>query len=125
FRVNKVLFSDKALHGAPRQRVPVSLTADFFVGANKYQGTILNLSESGVFLHTPVELLTGTMLNIKFSLPGNTAAIEVKGLVRWTTGENAVKTFFGGSGIMFTVIAPQSQEALRKFVSVELERLGF
>lgn len=125
FRVNKVLFSEKALHGAPRQRVPVSLTADFFVGADKYQGTILNLSESGIFLHTPVELLTGAMLNIKFSLPGNDEAIEAKGLVRWTTGQNAAKTFFGGCGIMFTVIASQYHEALREFVSAELKRLGF
>jgi CheY-like chemotaxis protein len=125
FRVNKVLFSDKAALGSPRKRAPVSITADFSVGENKHLGTILNLSESGVFLHTPVELLTGAMLNIKFSLPDGSADIEAKGLVRWTTGENAAKTVFGGGGIMFTIITPEHQEAIKKFVSVELVRLDF
>lgn len=124
FRVNKILFSDKAANGTPRKRVPVSLTADFSVGNANHSGTLLNLSESGVFLHTPVELLTGAMLNIKFSLPGSGTAIDVKGLVRWTTGDSLAKTIFGGGGVMFTAISQENQDSLRLFVAAELKRLG-
>ncbi|HLC18930.1 MAG TPA: response regulator [Thermodesulfobacteriota bacterium] len=124
FMVNRTLFSEKASHGVHRIRVPVSIPMDFHVGENRHTGFLLNISENGVFLHTKVELLTGSVVQLKFSLPGYEKVFEVKGIVRWTTTEVANKTLFGGSGVMFTSVDPADYELIKEFVIKEGKRLG-
>jgi len=125
FRVNRMLFRKKASEGAqPRTRVPASLPADFTVGESVQTGFILNISESGVYLHTKYELLAGSMVNLRFSLPGSSRVVDVKGMVRWTTSDIASKTMFGGGGVMFTTIDTEDQAEIASFVKAEAERLG-
>lgn len=124
FRVNKLLFAKKGEKGTPRKRVPVSVPVDFKIGENFQTGYLLNISESGVFLHTKAELLPGAMLALKFSLPGIEDIIEAKGIVRWTTSDIPSRTLFGGGGIMFTTIDQKDQKTIREFVEAEHKRLG-
>ena len=124
FRVNRILYPAKHVEGMPRTRVPVSIPADFTVGDLTRTGYLLNISETGVFLHTKTELLTGTRLTLKFSLPGIGKIFELKGVVKWSTGEAAPKTLFGGSGIMFTSVELEDQDFLRDFVDAEVKMLG-
>lgn len=124
FRVNRILYPAKHAEGAPRTRVPVSIPADFSVGEVTRTGYLLNISETGAFLHTKAELLIGTRLTLKFSLSGIERVLEIKGAVKWSTGEAASNTLFGGAGIMFTSLAPEDQESLKEFVASEVKRLG-
>lgn len=130
FRVNRILFPDKASKGiSPRDRVPVSLPVDFSIGDNKQTGFLLNLSETGTFLHTKADILVGAMVHLKFSLPGmnkflENSMLDLKGIVQWSTAEVASKTLFGGYGIMFTSLSEADQEAIRNFVATELIRIG-
>lgn len=123
-RINRILFPDKVTERKPPPRVAVSVPADFTVGDVTSTGFLLNVSEGGAFLHTKTELLSGTMLNIKFSLPGIGRVFEARGRVQWSTGEAAAKTLFGGSGIMFTAIPDEDKEVLKQFVAAEVKRLG-
>lgn len=125
FRINRILFRDKAeeKRGA-QERVPVSIPVDFTVGDRTKTGYLLNISEGGVFLHTKEELMTGTSVQLRFSLPGSEDILDIKGIVRWTTAEVAKKTLFGGSGIMFSTISEVDQRAIRVFVSMEKKRLN-
>ncbi|MCC6502728.1 MAG: response regulator [Deltaproteobacteria bacterium] len=124
FRVNRLLFPEKTAQGQPRTRVPVSLPVDFMLGDLTRTGFLLNVSETGAFLHTKFELLTGSLLRLKFSVPGSTRVMDTKVIVKWSTVEVAKKTFFGGYGLMFTSIQAEDLEELRAFISSEARRLG-
>ncbi|TAN64000.1 response regulator [bacterium] len=124
FRVNNILFPERSVEGAPRLRVPVSLPADFTVGDITRTGYILNISETGVFLHTKTDFLTGTNMLLKFSVPGSDKVISAKCVVKWTTVEVASQTLFGGSGIMFNSLSEDGQRIVREFVEAERKRLG-
>lgn len=124
FRVNRILFPDKATSGNPRERVPVSIPVDFTLGDFTRTGFILNVSETGLFLHTKAELLVGAMLQLKFTLPGANSIFKIKGIVKWSTSEVAKKTLFGGYGIMFSSITDDEQRRLKIFVEEEAKRIG-
>lgn len=124
FRVNRLLFHSRHTEGVLRTRVPVSTPADFIVGEITRTGYLLNISETGAFLKTKIELLAGTRLTLRFSLSSIVRVVELKGIVKWSTGEAASNSFFGGVGIMFTPLTPEEQAFLRKFVDSELKRLG-
>lgn len=124
FRVNRLLFPEKAAQGAPRMRVPVSLPVDFMLGELTRTGFLLNISETGTFLHTKSELLPGALLRLRFSLPGSERVLDIKTIVKWSTSEVAKKTLFGGYGLMFTSIEPEDLEQVKVFVAGEAKRLG-
>lgn len=126
FRVNTVLFPEKAAKGVgPRERVPVSVPVDFTLGGTKRTGFLLNISETGTFLHTKVFILTGAVLELKFSLPGIDRVFDIRGAVRWSTNEVPSKTLFGGYGIMFLSATDEDRDLLKSFVESEKKKIGF
>lgn len=124
FRVNRMLFAEKTQNRGPAVRVPVSLSVDFTLGDVMMNGLLQNLSESGTFLNTREELFVGSLVHLKFSLPGSERIFDLKGIVKWSTNDVASKTRFGGYGIMFTSFTEDEQEALKVFVNSEIKRLG-
>lgn len=123
FRVNRVLFPEKSVAGNVRERVPVSIAVDFSIGEKSMTGYMLNISESGTFLHTKAELPTGAMIRMRFSLPGLERVMDVKGVARWSTNEVASKALFGGYGIMFTSVSDEDLEAIKGFVASESKKI--
>ncbi len=125
FRVNRLLFQNKAETGTkPRTRVPVSIPVDFTIGETTHTGFLLNVSETGAYLHTKYELLAGSSMQIRFSLPGNDRLFEIKCIVRWTTNDISKKTIFGGGGLMFSTISAEDSEELRAFIAEEAKKMG-
>lgn len=124
FRVNRLLFPDKAAKGHPRTRVPVSIPTDFMLGETGRTGFLLNLSETGAFLHTKDELLSGAVLMLRFTVPGSDRLLDIRAMVQWSTVEVAKKTLFGGYGLKFTSVSDGDLECLRSFISAEAARLG-
>ncbi len=123
YRVHQLLFPENTAQRAT-DRVPLSVPADFTVGERTFTGFLLNISPNGLFLHTLEELLPGTVVHLKFSLPDNPKVIELQGVVRWTTHSNPKKHLFGGAGIMFTHVSEEDQKLIKEFVEKELRRLG-
>ena len=123
FRVNRALFPDKAAKPAD-PRVPLSVPVDFSVGEVTSTGYLLNISSTGVFLHTKKTLFPGTVLHLRFVLPGSGKLISAKGLVKWCTQMSGEKSLFGGAGIQFVKPAPEDQQVIREFVQAELNKLG-
>ena len=124
FRVNRTLFPDKASKGISRERVPVSIPVDFILGDRARTGFLLNLSETGAFLHTKADLLTGAMLRLKFTIPGADRVIDLKCIIKWSTSEVASKTLFGGYGLMYTSVTDADQEMLKTFIANESRKLS-
>ncbi len=123
FRINNLLFPDKT---AQRQepRVPITIPVDFKVGNTIATGFLLNISETGMFLHTQNDLLPGTSVHLRFSLPDLNHILEVKGIVKWSNHMGQAKSMFGGAGINFVTIKPDEQQLIREFVKKELNKMG-
>lgn len=124
FRVNRLLFPEKTAQGQPRMRVPISIPVDFTLGDMTRTGFLLNISETGVFLHTKAELLTGSLLWLRFCLPDSETVLGPKAIVKWSTADVAKKTLFGGYGLMFTSIEADELEHVKAFISAEAKKLG-
>lgn len=117
FRVNRFLFPEKADGRVqPEERAILSVPADYTVGEESHTGFLLNVSLDGVFLHTRVDLLTGTSINLHFSLPDSDRVFDVKGIIKWSTGRQSEKSFFGGYGVMFSTIGEQEKQLLETFI---------
>lgn len=124
FRVNQMLFAEKWKYGKPRKRAPVTVPVDFTIDGFTRTGFLLNLSDTGGFLHTNVEYPVGTGVNLQFSLSGLHKVIDVKGTVLWVTHEKTEKGLFCGYGITFDSISVEDESILRTFVDAEIKRLG-
>lgn len=124
FRVNKLLFPEKWKYGSPRKRVPVSIPADFTIDNVTRTGFLLNLAESGAFLHSDVAYPAGTEIRLRFSLPWSDKVLDVDGVVRWLAGGKTGRGLFCGYGITFNPISREDQETLKNFVDAETKRLG-
>jgi len=124
FMINNVLYRDLAAAGQKRARVPVSIPVDFKIGTRSLSGFVLNISDDGVFLHTKEELLTGTVVQLVFALPGSEKVMEVHGLVRWSTSEKTGKALFCGSGVAFSEITQEDHDSIIEFVRIQAEKFG-
>ena len=123
YRVHQLLFSGSCSQKKVTDRVPISVPVDFTVGDRTYTGFLLNISPTGLFLHTPEELLPGTLLTLRFRLPNGKRLIELQGVVRWTTHSNPEKHLFAGAGVMFSRISDEDHRLIKSFVDRELKRL--
>ncbi len=124
FRVNRLLYADKTDSASPRERVPVSVPVDFMLREATSTGFLLNISETGAFLHTKEDVLTGAYMRLKFILPGIDHLFDVRAVVQWSTNDISKKTLFGGFGVMFTAITDEERALLRDFVEAEIRRAG-
>ncbi|MBI5328621.1 MAG: response regulator [Deltaproteobacteria bacterium] len=122
FRVNKILFPLKRVAQRCDPRVPVSLPVDFSIGEISATGYLLNISKTGLFLHTKKTLFPGTNLHMRFVLPGSKKLLNIKGLVKWCTQMGGEKSFFGGAGVQFVHPSPEDQKSILKFVRAELKK---
>ena len=122
FRVNRLLFSGKVCD-REEPRAPVSIPLDFSVGDKSHTSFLLNISASGLFLYTKEELLPGTLLQIRFVLPGAKEVMDLKGIVRWSTNPDASKNYFNGAGVLFTYISDKDKKTIRRFVHEELHKV--
>ncbi len=121
-RINMLLFQKKK--GLRLEsRVPVTIPVDFSIGERCLSGLLLNISSVGTFLHTREDIAPGTIVGLRFSLPGIEKVFELKSVVKWSTKPQSDSGFFGGYGLVFTSISPEDQELLRSFVAMEAARL--
>ncbi|HBO83552.1 MAG: hypothetical protein A2073_08645 [Deltaproteobacteria bacterium GWC2_42_11] len=122
FRVNKLLFPDKTTM-RQGQRVPITIPVDFSVGNDASTGFLINISENGMFLHTERELLPGTYVNLRFSLPGSERVINTRGIVKWRNYAGEGKSIFSGAGVNFVSLGQDEQDMIREFVKRELDKM--
>lgn len=122
-RINRILFPQKA-DKRVQPRAPLSVLVDYIVKDETYVWSLFNISATGVFLRTRMELLPGSVMGLKFSLPGSPRIYNIKGIVRWSTTSSVSKSLFGGAGIMFTSISGKDREEFRHFVEKENKRLN-
>lgn len=118
FTINGMLFPDAELKRGDR-RVPISLNVLYSKGKTEVSGFLINISVSGIFLHTPVPLAKGEEITAYFSLHSSKEVVKVKGVVMWSTPPEAAGKLFGGSGIRFTEVSDEDKAAIKRYVEVD------
>ena len=121
YHVNKILFADDV--ASLDDRAPISLPVDFEVGELLYTGFTLNISHSGIFLHTIKELSVGSELKLRFSLPEVDRVFNLTGTVVWTTPQGKSGGYFEGAGITFVSTSKEEEKVLKNYVKNSLASL--
>jgi hypothetical protein len=107
--------------------VPVELVrAD---GAESHEYAV-NLSPRGLCLHHREPLSVGEQVRVRFSLPGEDAALEARGKVVWSSaagegegeGEGDAEVGLRESGVHLLDLDDSQRERLRHFASQPINR---
>jgi uncharacterized protein (TIGR02266 family) len=122
YRINRLLFSEKTDERSADKRIPISVPVDYTVNDTSYTGFILNISTTGIFLHTMIGILPETVVRLKFSLPGSDRVFDVEGIVKWSTSLSTSKGLFIGAGIKFASLTEEESETVKRFVVEEIKR---
>jgi uncharacterized protein (TIGR02266 family) len=122
YRINRLLFTEKTDERSADKRIPISVPVDYTVNDTSYTGFILNISTTGIFLHTMIGILPETVVRLKFSLPGSDRVFDVEGIVKWSTSLSTSKGLFIGAGIKFASLTEEESETVKRFVVEEIKR---
>jgi CheY-like chemotaxis protein len=122
YRINRLLFSEKTDERSADKRIPISVPVDYTVNDTSYTGFILNISTTGIFLHTMIGILPETVVRLKFSLPGSDMVFDIEGIVKWSTSLSTSKGLFIGAGIKFASLTEEESETEKRFIEEEIKR---
>lgn len=124
YKVNRILYSEQFAGANYRKRVSATIPVDFTLGSHTYTGVIISISEGGAFIRTNATLTEGTVLSIRFALPGSSMALKMDGTVRWFPSDIGPMAMFSGCGIMFTTITGADKGAINSFIDEEIAKLN-
>jgi uncharacterized protein (TIGR02266 family) len=110
------------LSGQPRTtpRVSVKMRVEIEEGTPEKILASVNLSEGGLYLRTLSPLTGGTVLHIKFTLPHDTAPMELTAEVVRTLRLGAQFEAEPGMGLRFVDITENALLRIRNFVQWEM-----
>lgn len=94
------------------RRIPIEMWVEETVGRELYFQHASNVSEGGIFLERTVPHPTGTIVNLKFTLPGDTDALIVRGEIVNTGGDGEEL----GMGVRFIELDANARERIAAFV---------
>jgi len=117
FLVNRLLFSRKGARDSGAVRVPASTQAE--VAVIERSGDILNISETGLFLQTVSPLPPGTLVRLRFTLPGIDTTLDLEGAVVWGKRVEKGGGIFDGVGIRFRGVTADVERALHAYIEKE------
>lgn len=85
-----------------------------------------NISHGGVFIETLRPAKPGTILNIRFTIPGQKVPLRVKGEVVWTAFPKEVRKrkHKPGMGIKFVDLTERKKKRIKTFIRKILEKQG-
>jgi len=92
-------------------RIPVEMWVEESTERELYFQRSANLSVGGIFLENTIPHPKGTVVNLQFTLPGDTSAIKVLGEI-----VNAAASDELGMGIKFVKVDPEDERRIREFV---------
>jgi uncharacterized protein (TIGR02266 family) len=92
-------------------RIPVEMWVEESTERELYFQRSANLSVGGIFLENTIPHPKGTVVNLQFTLPGDTTPIKVRGEI-----VNAAASDELGMGIKFLDVDAEAQRKISEFV---------
>lgn len=81
-----------------------------------FNGSVLNISASGIYVYTHNTLPIGTLVDLKFAIPGTDAALAAAGRVSWMADKELQLHAYPGMGISFFRLTPEKERAILEFI---------
>ncbi|MBI5480976.1 MAG: PilZ domain-containing protein [Deltaproteobacteria bacterium] len=92
-------------------RIPVEMWVEESTERELYFQRSANLSVGGIFLENTIPHPKGTIVNLQFTLPGDTLPVKVRGEI-----VNAAASDELGMGIKFVDVDPEVERRISEFV---------
>jgi uncharacterized protein (TIGR02266 family) len=96
-------------------RVVMGIPVSYRIGKTITAALALNLSTGGVAIRTSKPVVRGTVLKVKFALPGHKREVETEAVVCWSDQR-------AGMGVRFTKVKPVDQASIDEFVEAHFFR---
>ena len=96
-------------------RVVMGIPVSYKVGKTIAAALAMDLSSGGMAIRTKNPPVRGTVLKVKFALPGSKKEIEVEAVVCWSVQR-------AGMGMQFTKVKPSDQSHIDDFVEAHFFR---
>ncbi len=93
-------------------RIPMEMWVEESTDRELYFQRGANISLGGIFLQRTIPHIKGTKINLRFTLPGDTTPINVRGEIV-NVGEHADDL---GMGVKFIDLNDEDQERIKSFV---------
>lgn len=108
------LFPD-TFHKREHPRVVMGMPVSYRIAKTITAGLAMDLSSGGIAIRTNNPPVRGTVLKVKFALPGSRREVEVEGVVCWSVQKS-------GCGIRFTGVKTADQNIINGFVEAHFFR---
>lgn len=107
----------ETFHKREHPRVVLGIPVSHRVGKTITAALAMDLSSGGMGLRTNNPPVRGTVLKVKFALPGSKRELEVEGVVCWSVQKS-------GCGVQFTKVKTTEQNVINGFVEAHFFRAG-
>ena len=98
-------------------RVPVNLLVDYPAGGSYLFDFCKDLGEGGIFIQTPTPQLTGTTIELTFTIPDSKETLSTRGTVIWSQPPIPERPeLTPGMGVQFNAFSSESRAQLVSFV---------
>ena len=119
FYVNRFIYGGKK-EARKEARVSVDAPASFTLGSHAHDGTVMNISTGGVYMHTPVPLARGNRFSMTFKLSqadGDAKTLLTNCEVKWTTPAAKRGPGPGGAGLSFRTLSRREKKAIGTYLA--------
>src|SRR5262249_20097819 len=93
-------------------RIPIEMWVEQSRGKELYFQRSANLSAGGLFLENTIPHPVGTRITLQFTLPGDSAAVEVHGEIVSAASASEL-----GMGVKFVDVPPDTQARIDAFIA--------
>ena len=102
-------------HKREHPRVVMGIPVSYKIGKTITAAIAMDLSAGGMAIRTKNPPVRGTVLKVKFALPGSKKQMEAEGVVCWSVPR-------AGTGLQFTKVKPADQQVIDSFVEAHFFR---
>ncbi len=95
---------------------PLSIPARFQLGEESKHGYLTNMSETGAFLATEVELSIDQMVEVQIDLPWELGQVTAEARVVWKTQKSDSQAYLSGAGLAFEFLTLEGIERIRDYM---------
>jgi len=103
------------------QRLDIHLKISYkLLGSEKdakpFDGTVLNLSAAGIYIHTKYVLPLNSLLELSLTIPGETKKLKTEGRIIYLADKDIQPHVYPGMGVAFAHLDPKKELAIIDFI---------